>query len=234
MASLLIPQLACSSVVADVICGVTFGEGYDTTNPDVNTLLELNVELVANTDDSQLVGVLDFFPFAKYLPVKAYDRLFQMVFRIFDIIRKLLRERKENFDPQEPVKDLISGLLQARHQDSENGEVREGFLSDDYLLNTIEDMFIAGFETTSTAMKWAIAFLVNYPKYQEDIQLELDDVLGGRNSSLEDRASLPLVQATIMGNATSWKRGTSGTSSFHTERYYTLWLPRSQRYHRVC
>ena len=192
------PATCLQRAVADVICGVTFGEGYDTTNPDVNNLLKLNVELVANTDDSQLVGVLDFFPFAKYLPVKAYDRLLQMVLRIFDIIRKLLRERKENFDPEEPVKDLISGLLHARHQDSENGEVRAAFLSDDYLLNTIEDMFIAGFETTSTAMKWAIAFLVNYPKYQEDIQLELDEVLGGRNPGLEDRANLPLIQATIM------------------------------------
>lgn len=80
--------------VADVICGVTFGEGYDTTNPDVNKLLDLNVELVANTDYSQLVGVLDFFPFAKYLPIKAYGCLLQMVQRIFHTIRKPLRERK--------------------------------------------------------------------------------------------------------------------------------------------
>ena len=48
--------------VADVICGITFGEGYDTSNPDLNKLLKLNVESVANAADSQLATILDFFP----------------------------------------------------------------------------------------------------------------------------------------------------------------------------
>ena len=185
--------------VADVICGITFGEGYDTTNPDLNRLLKLNVDFVANTDDAQLVTVLDYFPLSKYLHLKAYDRLLQPVLGIFDIIRKFLRERKETFDPEESVNDLISGLLHARHKaERESNEERTAFLSDDYLVNTIEDMFSGGYETTSTTMKWAIAFLVNYPKYQEDIQLELDEVLGGRNPGLDDRANLPLIHATIM------------------------------------
>ena len=185
--------------VADVICGITFGEGYDTTNPDLNKLLKLNVDFVANTDDAQLVTVLDYFPLSKYLPFKAYDRLLQPVLGIFYIIRSFLRERKETFDPEEPVQDLISGLLHAKHEaDCESNEERAAFLSDDYLVNTIEDMFSGGYETTSTTMKWAIAFLVNYPKYQEDIQLELDEVLGGRNPGLEDRANLPLIHATIV------------------------------------
>ena len=37
-----------------------------------------------------------------------------------------------------------------------------------------------------------------YPKYQEDIQQQLDQVFGGRNPSLDDRPNLPLVHATII------------------------------------
>ena len=185
--------------VADVICGITFGEGYDTTNPDLNKLLKLNVDIVANTDDAQLVTVLDNFAIAKYLPLKAYDHLLKPVLEIYEIIRKFLKERKQTFDPEEPVHDLISGLLEAKHKaERESNEVQAAFLSDDYFVNTIEDMFAAGYETTSTTMKWAIVFLVNYPKCQEDIQLELDEVLGGRNPGLEDRANLPLIHATIV------------------------------------
>jgi len=44
----------------------------------------------------------------------------------------------------------------------------------------------------------AIAFLAGYPKYQEDIQRQLDEVVGNRRSSLEDRPNLPLVQVTIL------------------------------------
>ena len=47
-------------------------------------------------------------------------------------------------------------------------------------------------------MKWAIAMLVNYPIYQEDIQRQLDEVVGDRTPSLNDRPNLPLIHATII------------------------------------
>ena len=185
--------------VADVICGITFGEGYDTTNPDLNQLLKLNADLVANAADSQLATMLDFFPVAQYLPIKVYDRFINPFFEMFDIIRKFLNERKENFDPAEPVKDLISGLLHARLEaEGESNEDRAALLTDDYFINTIEDMFAAGYETTSTTLKWALAFLVNYPRYQVDLQHHLDEVVGDESPSLDHRPSLPLIQATII------------------------------------
>ena len=184
--------------VANVICGITFGEGYDTTNPDLNKLLKLNADFIANAEDAQLVTILDFFPWAHYLPIKAYDRVIQPFFDIFDIIRKFLREREDKFDPERPVRDLITGLLHAKHETKCESDEKTSLLSDDYLVNTIEDMFLGGYETTSTTLKWIIAFLVNYPKYQEDIQRQLDDVVGDRSPSLDDRPHLPLIQATII------------------------------------
>lgn len=192
------PANCLRRTVADVICGITFGEGYDTTNPHLNKLFTLNVDLVADVA-TRLVSFLDFFPLAKYLPINAYDRFLQPVFEMYDIIRIFLKERKEKFDPKEPVKDLISGLLYAKHEaECESDEERAALLSDDYFVCTIEDMFGAGFETTSTTLNWAIAFLVNHPKYQEDIQEQLDEVVGGRNPSLDDRPNLPLIQAAII------------------------------------
>ena len=59
--------------VADVICGITFGEGYDTAHPDLNRLLKLCEHVVKNKDIAHFVTLLDFFPFTKHLPIKAYD-----------------------------------------------------------------------------------------------------------------------------------------------------------------
>ena len=187
--------------VADVICGITFKDGSDTSNTDLNRLLELNVEFVANVDDFHSVIVLDFFPWARFLPIKAYDRLSQSLFGMQDIIRKLLRERKENFDPAEPVEDLMSALLCAQHDleaECETDEERAALFSEQRFIGTIEDMFLAGYETTSTALRFTIAFLVKYPKYQEDIQRQLDEVVGQGKPSLNDRPNLPLIQATIL------------------------------------
>ena len=156
--------------VADVICGITFGEGYDTSNPDLKKLLKLNVDTVANAADSQIATILDFFPLAQYLPIKVYERFLSPFFEMFDIIRKFLKERKRNFDPEKPVIDLITGLLHAKLEaEVESNEDRTALLTDDYFINTIEDMFAAGYETTSTTMKWVLAFLVNYRSYREDI-----------------------------------------------------------------
>ena len=185
--------------VADVICGITFGEGYDTTNPHLDRLLQINAEFAAATDEVQLITILDFFSFAQYLPIKIYDYFLKTINEAYDIIRLFLREREQKFDPEQPVQELISGLLHARHEaECENDEDRAALLSEDYFVNTIEDMFVAGYETTSTTMKWVIAFLVNYPKYQEDVQRQLDEVVGDRNPSLNDRPNLPLIQATII------------------------------------
>ena len=100
--------------VADVICGITFKEESDTTNPDLNKLLKLNADLVANTDDRQLAVILDFFLVAHCLPIKTYDRVLQPVFQMHEIIRKLLREREEIFNRTEVVEDFMSSLLCAK------------------------------------------------------------------------------------------------------------------------
>ena len=187
--------------VADVICGITFKDGTDTTNPDMDELLKLNVMFAASADDAQLALVLNFFSWARHLPINGSDRIIQLFFKMHDIIRKLLRERKETFDPTEPVEDFMSALLKAQHdfeEECENAEERSTLLSEDHFIAAIEDMFFAGYETTSTILRFALAFLANNPKYQEEIQHQLDEVLGSRRPLLDDRPKLPLIQATIL------------------------------------
>jgi len=55
-------------------------------------------------------------------------------------------------------------------------------------------MFGAGYETTSTTLRWAIAYLVHHPKWQTEIQNQLDEVVGrDRMPGLDDRPRPPLV-----------------------------------------
>ena len=187
--------------VADVISGIIFRDGSNTANPELNRLLKLNTDIIADADDFQMVAILDFFPFARYLPLKVYDRFLQKFYELHDIIRKLLRERKETFDPNEPVEDFMSALFRAEHdleEEREKNKEKAAHVSEDHFVVTIEDMFLGGYETTSTALRFIIAFLANHPKYQEDIQRQLDEVVANQRPSLDDRPNLPLVQATIL------------------------------------
>ena len=187
--------------VADDISGIIFRDGSNTANPELNRLLKLNTDIIADADDFQMVAILDFFPFARYLPLKVYDRFLQKFYELHDIIRKLLRERKETFDPNEPVEDFMSALFRAEHdleEEREKNKEKAAHVSEEHFVVTIEDMFLGGYETTSTALRFIIAFLANHPKYQEDIQRQLDEVVANQRPSLDDRPNLPLVQATIL------------------------------------
>ena len=130
------------------------------------------MDFMANTDDGQLIVMLDYFPLVHYLPIKAYDRILQPMLEIHSIICKLLRERKESFDPSEPVEDFMSALLLAKHDlevKCESDEERSAILPEDHFATTTEDIFLADYETTSTALRFIVAFVASHPKYQEDI-----------------------------------------------------------------
>ena len=128
--------------VADVICGITFKDGSDASNLDLNRLLKINVQVFAKFTDFQMVTILDYFSLGTLLAIKVYDRFNQRFFDAHVVIRKLLRERKETFDPAEPVEDFMLALLRAQHDleaECKTDEERAALLSEDRFVVTIED-----------------------------------------------------------------------------------------------
>ena len=187
--------------VANVICRVTFGKHFDSSHPDFQELLQLNNRAFTDIELNTQVFLLDFFPIARFFPFSAYKTEEQMADRMFEILRHQLKIQEEEFDPTGDIESLTGSLLKERiAAGNEVGEDdKDSLLSDDYIVNTMSDMFSAGYETTSTTLRWTIAYLVHHPQFQTEIQDQLDEVVGrDRMPGLDDRPSLPLVQATIM------------------------------------
>jgi len=66
------------------------------------------------------------------------------------------------------------------------------------LESSILDLLLAGTETTSTALTWAILFLIRYPDIQTKIHNELDTVIGTNQlPDLTNRTNLPYTEAFI-------------------------------------
>ncbi len=85
--------------------------------------------------------------------------------------------------------DLLSRLLAAR--DAETGEVMDTQqIRDEALV-----FLLAGHETTSTALTFALQLLGRHPEAQERVVREVADVLGGRPPTIED---LPALERTTM------------------------------------
>ena len=71
----------------------------------------------------------------------------------------------------------------------------------DELLFILRDMIVAGSETSSTTVMWAIVLLASRPDVQRRLHSELDTIVGNsaaRLPSLSDRQNMPYIEATIL------------------------------------
>lgn len=68
----------------------------------------------------------------------------------------------------------------------------------DHLSSIVQDLFVAGTETISNTLDWAILYATFFPDMQLEIQREIDSVLGKEKLPTDsDRFKLPYIEAFI-------------------------------------
>ena len=184
------------TATANISATFVFGKAFTLTS-DFRQFLELKDETLKPGNYRLILFVLDLFPaFIRFFSAFEYHKT--NCSQLYGIVRRQLKHREKIFNPMEPINDLIGGLLKAREETKNESPEHSKFLVDGNMLGSLEDMFTAGYETTSTTLSWAFAFLLNYPQIQAEIQKQIDEVVGeNRLPQLEDSPNLPLVNAFI-------------------------------------
>uniref|UniRef100_F7BVU7 Uncharacterized protein n=1 Tax=Monodelphis domestica TaxID=13616 RepID=F7BVU7_MONDO len=96
-------------------------------------------------------------------------------------------------------------MLQTNLPFSFKGNISPSF-SEDNLVSCTLDLFLAGTETTSTTLRWALLYMALCPEIQGKIQAEIDRVVGqSRLPTMADRENMPYTNAAVheiqrMGN----------------------------------
>lgn len=62
----------------------------------------------------------------------------------------------------------------------------------------VSDLFQAGTDTTQTTMRWAVLLLANDPKLQQKIHNEINENIGDRTPTQEDKDILPFTYAFLL------------------------------------
>ena len=191
------PQDDVVLAVTNIICAFVFGSRYDQENPEFHTIQRYTHRFVQGFRAGNLV---DYFPWLRHFPSRGLELIKEAVKDRDIILQKKFDEHKNTY--QDCVtRDLTDALIKAmRQSQAENSNSGKVFpITEDHVVLTMNDIFSAGLETTSTCILWALAYLVRNPKVQQRIHQELDDVIGReRLPDLGDKPNLPYLDATIM------------------------------------
>ena len=110
---------------------------------------------------------------------------------MYNLMREFVKQHKETFD-EDNLRDFIDVYLKEMKTTS------DASFSEEQLLVNAFDLFGAGSETTATTLAWAVCYMILNPEVQTKVHREIDQELGDRPPSLEDRGRLTYTEATIM------------------------------------
>jgi cytochrome P450 len=117
------------------------------------------------------------------------NRRFQHALRRLDaLVYRMIRERRQG---GQSSGDLLSALLWAR--DRETGEG----MSDGQLRDEVLTLFVAGHQTTASALAWTWVLLSTHPGVEHRLKAELIGVLGGRPPTYGDLPNLTYTRMVI-------------------------------------
>ncbi|XP_062607295.1 cytochrome P450 1A1-like [Saccostrea cucullata] len=140
----------------------------------------------------------DNLPWLKYI----FPGRFKRFLNFIDNFRKARNENGaemiKTFHPGHS-RHAMDGLLNACLKYTITETPNKVGLTKSQLVDTLQDFFAAGFETTATTLRWIFLYLAEYQDTQIKIQKEIDEKIG-RNKiiSVKDRRNLPYTEAVIL------------------------------------
>ncbi|RVU45852.1 cytochrome P450 [Lujinxingia sediminis] len=123
------------------------------------------------------------------VPTPANMRVNRAIAGLDEVVEGIIARRRKGQDNPE---DLLTMLMEARDEESGEG------MSDAQLRDEVMTIFLAGYETTATALTWTFYMLSQHPEAEARLHAELDEVLeGGRLPTLADLPRLAWTRMVI-------------------------------------
>ncbi|XP_075390458.1 steroid 17-alpha-hydroxylase/17,20 lyase [Tenrec ecaudatus] len=190
-------ELPVFLAVTNMISMICFNSSYKCDDPDLKIIHDYNQGILDTLGSG---GLVDIFPWLTIFPNKPLEIMKNAVKLRNELLKRILEKYKENFS-SDSINNLLDVLIQAKMNSENNndgGDQDSQLLSDEHILTTIGDIFGAGVETTTSVMKWTVAFLLHNPQLKRKLQEEIDQNVGfSRTPTISDRSHLVLLEATI-------------------------------------
>ncbi|XP_072263151.1 cytochrome P450 2J6-like [Pyxicephalus adspersus] len=182
-----------TATVSNVISAVVYGHRFSIDDAIYQELIKSNHGLLEG-GGSAFSKLYDVFPWLmRHIPGPHKDAFAKMNY-LRQYTAKEIQAHKENGTLEEP-QDVIDYYLD---QIEKSRAEADSTFHEENLISMAVDFFLAGTETTTTTLQWALLYMVAYPDIQQKVQEELDNVLdGSKLVCYEDRKRLPYTNAVI-------------------------------------
>jgi cytochrome P450 len=155
-----------------IVAKTLFDADVDADAQEVGRALEAIME--HNSDFRRLILTPSWLPTLRNIRAALATR------RLNKIIYRIIGQRRS---AGHDAGDLLSMLLHAQDEDGSR-------MTDRQLRDEVITLFLAGHETTALALSWTWWLLAQHPQAEAKLHAELDAVLGGRTTTLEDLPKL--------------------------------------------
>ncbi|XP_077977650.1 cytochrome P450 2U1-like [Glandiceps talaboti] len=179
--------------VCNIIFSIVFGRRFRHDDQDFRNLLTTHHR---NMRLCGAASAVNFLPLLQYLPFGNYKKVLSNHIYLRTCQIEIINKHRRTFNPDD-IRDFLDLYLREIQTRNEKGETTS--FDYDNIRRVANDLFTVGTETTATTILWCILYMVAYPEVQKQVQKELLRVIGDdRLPNLNDKPSLPFIEATIM------------------------------------
>lgn len=187
------PKHLVTNAVSNITNLIIFGQRFTYDDKNFQHMIEIfseNVELAV----SGWAFLYNAFPWLEYVPFGKHQKLFRNAAEVYDFLQQVIDGFSQGRVPHVP-RHYVDAYLDELEQNV--GDPSSSF-SKENLIYSVGELIIAGTETTTNTLRWAMLYMALYPNIQERVHREIDSVLpNGRMPTLDDKHKMPFVEAVL-------------------------------------
>ncbi|KAJ0056632.1 hypothetical protein NL108_010586 [Boleophthalmus pectinirostris] len=187
------PKHLVTNAVSNITNLIIFGQRFTYDDKNFQHMIEIfseNVELAV----SGWAFLYNAFPWLEYVPFGKHQKLFRNAAQVYDFLQQVTDGFSQGRVPHVP-RHYVDAYLDELEQNA--GDPCSSF-SKENLIYSVGELIIAGTETTTNTLRWAMLYMALYPNIQERVHREIDSVLtNGRMPTLDDKHKMPFVEAVL-------------------------------------
>ncbi|XP_039682179.1 cytochrome P450 2K1-like [Perca fluviatilis] len=182
-----------NNATSNIISAIMFGKRFEYKDPVFQAMVERDNETIHLTGSASIL-MYNMFPWLGPF-LKNWRDAIKNVEANRGEIKSLIADLKETLNP-EMCRCFVDAFL-SRKLHVEESEIKDSHYHDDNLVDSVMNLFAAGTDTTGNTLQWCLLFMAKYPHFQDQVQAELNRVVGSRQVRVEDRMNLPYTDAVI-------------------------------------